>query len=232
MDRMRRFVERGGTLLFCSHAMYYVSHFCRRALWLRDGRPQALGPVAEVVREYEAFLTGKSGAPTREEADAPPAGGREGRRPARITAVELDAPGHPAVYRNGDSLSVEVGCQAISAQTELHLGVGINRVDGTEVAAFATHLDGRPPLSGETAYRLRLQLPRLPLLKGEFTLYVFLLDESGLHVYDEQVVPSAFRVACDEYRFGLVHLEHAWSLIADSPPHRSAAAGLEVELPS
>src|SRR4051794_16415512 len=48
MDRLRRFVDGGGTLLFCSHAMYYVSAFCQRALWLRRGRAEALGPTEEV----------------------------------------------------------------------------------------------------------------------------------------------------------------------------------------
>src|SRR4051812_27301279 len=60
MDRLRVFVDSGGTLLFCSHAMYYVSAFCQRALWLRQGRAEALGPVSEVVREYENFLVAKS----------------------------------------------------------------------------------------------------------------------------------------------------------------------------
>ncbi len=54
MDRLLQFVGAGGTLLFCSHAMYYVSAFCQRALWLRQGRAEALGPVAEVVRDYDS----------------------------------------------------------------------------------------------------------------------------------------------------------------------------------
>ena len=70
MDRMGRFVAEGGTLLFCSHAMYYVSVFCQQALWLRAGRAEALGPVDQVVREYEAFLARKSAA-----AERGPAGG-------------------------------------------------------------------------------------------------------------------------------------------------------------
>src|SRR5688572_7723484 len=37
-DRIVAFRERGGTLLFCSHALYYVSAFCARAVWLRNGR--------------------------------------------------------------------------------------------------------------------------------------------------------------------------------------------------
>jgi len=223
MDRMQRFVAAGGTLLFCSHAMYYVSHFCRRALWLRDGRPEALGDVETVVREYETFLNLKTAAarqapPTVEE--KPPADD-DLVRPARITAVRLlDGAGGRPVYHRGDALSLEIICEAESPDEPLHLGVGINRVDGIEVAAFSTHQDGRPPLSGDTTYRLRLELPSLPLLKGDFTVYVFLLDEPGLHVYDERVVPSAFQVKGPGYRFGLVEVEHAWERL---PAAESAA---------
>ena len=53
---------RGGTLLICSHAMYYISAFCRRALWLRDGLIEELGPTQQVVPRYEAFLDAKSAA--------------------------------------------------------------------------------------------------------------------------------------------------------------------------
>ena len=213
MDRMRRFVEGGGTLLFCSHAMYYVSHFCRRALWLRNGRPEALGPVDEVVRQYETFLALK----TRGDEEPPPAPRFEkaAARPARIAAVRLlDAGGTPAVYRTGERLAVEVVCESDDPALALHVGVGLNRYEGTEVAAFATHQDGLPPLTGATGYRLRLEIPRLPLVKGEFSLYVFLLDEPGLHVFDERTVPLALRVEGTGYRFGLVEIEHGWRLAA------------------
>jgi lipopolysaccharide transport system ATP-binding protein len=224
MDHIQRFLDDGGTLLFCSHAMYYVSHFCRRALWLRNGKPEALGPVSDVVREYEAFLARKSG--EAEPAAAEPRGQEEpARRPARITGVELDATGHPAVYRHGESLAVEVTVETAAADVPLHLGIGVNGAAGTEVAAFSTHFDGRPPLVGRTAYRLRLTVPQLPLVKGDFTLYVFLLDESGLHVYDEQVVPSAFSLASEEYHFGLVAMEHVWDDPDDACATQEAPGG-------
>ncbi|HEV3459542.1 MAG TPA: ABC transporter ATP-binding protein, partial [Thermoanaerobaculia bacterium] len=80
MDRLLQFVGSGGTLLFCSHAMYYVSAFCQRALWLRHGRAEALGPVADVVRDYENFLLAKS-APSAREADRAPGAREDGRAP-------------------------------------------------------------------------------------------------------------------------------------------------------
>ena len=60
MVHLKRYVNAGGTLLICSHAMYYISAFCKRALWLRDGRIEMLGPTQQVVPRYEAFLDAKS----------------------------------------------------------------------------------------------------------------------------------------------------------------------------
>jgi ABC-type polysaccharide/polyol phosphate transport system ATPase subunit len=228
MDRMRHFVDHGGTLLFCSHAMYYVSHFCSRALWLRNGHAEALGPVDEVVRQYETFLALK-GASAEEPAEKPRpvvAGGR----PARIVEVRLlDDEGSPAVYRIGDSLALEIACETADPELPLHVGVGLNRYEGAEVSAFATHVDGHQPLRGATEYRLRLLLPRLPLVKGDFSLYVFLLDEPGLHVFDERMVPLALRVESDDYRFGLVEIEHSWDLPPAAAPRAGAGTGTRVE---
>ncbi len=89
MDRLRMYVESGRTLLFCSHAMYYVSVFCQRALWLRKGRPEALGPVSEVVREYENFLVAKSA-----KAAMPQCRERRDRGPGRAGGPVLQAGPH------------------------------------------------------------------------------------------------------------------------------------------
>src|SRR5690606_6042195 len=33
-ERIDRIVQRGGTLIFCSHNLYQVRKLCRRAMWL------------------------------------------------------------------------------------------------------------------------------------------------------------------------------------------------------
>jgi hypothetical protein len=48
------------------------------------------------------------------------------------------------------------------------------------------------------------------MLKGEYSLYVFLVDEEALHNYDSKVVHGAFEVAAEGYRFGLIHIPHQW----------------------
>jgi ABC-type polysaccharide/polyol phosphate transport system ATPase subunit len=226
MERLQRFVADGGTLLFCSHAMYYVSAFCQRALWLREGRVAAQGRTEEVVREYEGFLTAKSRAAEtarleghlHEEAQGATAG------PARLTAVELQggqgsaggrdggngAGQAPRRYRPGDSLAVEVEWESELPEAGFHVGIGVNRVDEVEVLSFATHLDGRDAVTGTGTHRLRLEIPDLPLLKGLFSLYVFLLDGDGLHVYDRRILLGAFEMESPSYVFGMVAAEHHW----------------------
>ncbi len=205
MDRIRAFVDSGRTLLLCSHAMYYVSAYCRRALWLRDGEVAALGEVHEVVRRYENFLLDKA-------KSEPGSGGKDapGRKLARITAVRQLK--EQQSYRYQDPWGLEIEWETTDPRLAFHVGIGIDRIDGVQVCTFGTHKDDLPPAVGQERYRVRLHLPELPMLKGEFSLYVFLLGEDGLHVYDQQILPSAFCIETQEYHFSLIRVEHSWEL--------------------
>ena len=228
VDRLLAFVDGGGTLLFCSHAMYYVSAFCRRALWLRHGRMAALGPVHDVVREYENFLLAKSEGTPEPAGPAVPAADEAVLSPARLDDVQVvRAPGEPALYRCGDPLELEISWESDDRARRFHLGVGVNRIDGVEVASFGTHVDGLPPWQGRTRYRARLRIPSLPLVKGEFTLYIFLLDEAGLHIYDQRLVRRAFAVESPSYTFGLLRVDHSWDVDVDrqTAVHQTARTG-------
>lgn len=230
VDRLMEFTRGGGTLLFCSHAMYYVTSFCQRALWLKDGQVAAMGPVEDVVRKYENFLMRKQPQEPVEVAERPVG-------PARIVEARLldegsseGAPGShgsrpdgtsatatgPALYRHLQPLSLEVVWETHDPRLAFHVGVGIDRTDSVQVAAFSTFHDGLEPFRGQRRYSVRLDIPELPMLKGEYSLYVFLVDEEALHNYDSKVVHGAFEVAAEGYRFGLIHIPHSWRT-EDSP---------------
>jgi lipopolysaccharide transport system ATP-binding protein len=212
MDRILAFDEQGKTLLFCSHAMYYVSSLCPRALWLRGGRVAALDGTESVVRDYERYLLAKEkGAP---EGGADSAAAHGGAGPARLLAVrQVSASGERPTCRQGEPWAVEIDWESESPALGFHVAVGINRAeDGLPVASFATHYSGLPALTGRLRYHLHLSLPVLPLAKGNFSLAVFLLDEQGLHVHDGRQVPEAFSVVAPRFLPGLIEIVHAWRL--------------------
>jgi hypothetical protein len=170
-----------------------------------------LGPVDDVVAAYERFLVAKA---------APPDGAllssaaERVERPARLTAARLTKGDANPRYSPGEPWVLELAWEASDAALAFHVGVGLNRMDEVEVCSFATHLDGLPARTGALRYSARLLVPELPLVKGEFKLYVFLLDEEGLHIYDQRVSPRAFSVESPAYSFGLISIGHAWDLDA------------------
>lgn len=56
LGTMKELLEKAGTIVFVSHALPNVAEFCDRAVWLDNGRIQALGPADEVVETYQAAV--------------------------------------------------------------------------------------------------------------------------------------------------------------------------------
>jgi lipopolysaccharide transport system ATP-binding protein len=224
IDRITDFHKRGGTLLFCSHALYYVAMLCDRAIWLREGREAASGRAEAVVRKYEAFLQEKE----RQSAEPAPVSQRatDGRRPALLTEVVVhDGSGYPrAEFGAGEGFAVDLAFQTADPELAFHVRIGIDRHDGVQAFAMDTRAESWAPLRGASSYRVRLHVPELPLAQGDFKVYAFLTDEQALHLHDMRVLDPGFTVAPPDYTVGLIRPRHEWSLVeAGTDP----AAGLQ-----
>ena len=56
MDRMKKMMEGGATVLFVSHDVNAIRRFCTRAIWLNKGLIYAMGDVNKICDEYMDFL--------------------------------------------------------------------------------------------------------------------------------------------------------------------------------
>lgn len=212
VDRMVHFKEEGRTVLFCSHAMYLVTSFCERAVWLHHGRIQSQGPSQAVVEAYESYLMQREKrrlAPGSEAAWTPAtAGGRRGRLTA-VRVLALD--GAPAeAVAPGSGFQVAIEAESADPTTAFHVGVAVDTQDGRCVFAATTHFDGVAPLAGATRYEIHLRVPALPVASGTFAVSGFLFDEHGLHTYDQVVVPAALCVEGARWTPALLELDHEW----------------------
>lgn len=216
VDRMVRFKEEGRTVLFCSHSMYLVTSFCKRAVWLHQGRIRREGPSQDVVQEYEAHLMQREKRRLTDEAKLakPWASGEPVARRARLSRLRtlgLDEAPTDTVAPGG-GFQVEVGVECLDAEARVHVAIAVDAQDGRCVFGAATQWDGLPPLTGATQHTVRLVVPGFPIASGSFSVTGFLLDESGLHLYDQAVVPAALRVAGERWTPSLLHLDHEWVL--------------------
>src|SRR5687767_4165579 len=53
MGRIREICNSGSTVLFVSHSSHTVVELCDRAIWLKEGRVESMGPSLDVVRAYD-----------------------------------------------------------------------------------------------------------------------------------------------------------------------------------
>ena len=211
IDKIRDFQERGKTILFCSHALYYINAICRRTIWLDRGRLMRCGPSIDVVHDYETFLLER-------DRTHPATADETGRLPSpvRIARVTVcDASGaERRTFARGDDVHVRLRVEADDPSQPVHILVGVNRVaDDLQCFAAGTHGDGVPPLSGSREYDVRLQLLDVPLLRGDYSVIAYVGDENAMTVFDRHDLRPGFAIAGDRWEVGLIAVRHRWERV-------------------
>ncbi len=216
LDRMQQFAARGVTIVFCSHNLYQVKSLCERAAWIHEGRIRAMGPAESVITHYEAYQLERSGGG---EAERP--GVAQGQRarqgdavpPVRIGEVSLR--GSDGKVRNEfdsfDPLHIRVDLDTVKRGVPFHVGVAISRGARENVFGTSSHFEGGPgPFLSGACSRVTLVIPELYLLSGKYQVSVYVLDDTGLHVYDlaEGILP--FTVFNRRQEVGIAYMPYAW----------------------
>ena len=147
-------------------------------------------------------------------------------RDARVYRLGTDE----EVYEitTGDSIELRIWWENPDPERmPINLGIGFLRQDMTTCAGMGTHLDG-VRLEGREGCAV-LRLPGLKLLSGQFLVPVLLLDEGGVHKYQEFLLPENLVVRTETREVGLVQLDHAWELRTDLPRPSDAEASPSAE---
>ncbi|HEX2832921.1 MAG TPA: ABC transporter ATP-binding protein [Thermoanaerobaculia bacterium] len=215
VDKIREFQESGKTILFCSHALYYVSSICRRTMWLDRGRVMRYGPSLDVVHDYETFLLERDRqlpATTDPALEEPVA-----RTPARFREIVVcDRDGMPRdKFARGEDIHVRIRVEAENPRQPVHVLVGIHRsADDLQCFAVGTHADGLAPLEGRTEYEVVARLREVPLLRGDYSIIAFVGDENAMTVFDRRDIRPAFSMTGDRFEIGLLAVDHDWEGVA------------------
>ena len=210
-DRIMRLKDNGATILFCSHSMYQIEALCTRVLWLEKGKVQQAGGPASVVARYQSFLDRDAAA-----ASSAPRAVSVPTGHARILSVQTRVDDTV-----GTSLEVQSGRQTLAISIKfasdlaLHApvaAVSINGPDGRILASSSTQVDGMSLVRDETGRgTASIIFPNIPLLKGEYFVWAYLLSEDGIHVYDTASNAASLHFSQVGLEQGLVSLAHKWS---------------------
>lgn len=235
-DRIMTLKERGATILFCSHSMYQIEALCTRAVWLEKGAVQQMGNPASVVARYQSFLDRdavQSSTQTRSGPASPQGHARILGVQTRVDAVA----GTSLEVRSGQqTLCVGVGFASDPELPSPVVGVTLNGPDGRILASSSTHSDGLVLARDEGGRgTATIEFPKIPLLKGEYFVWVYLLSENGIHIYDTASNVATLHFSQETLEQGMVSLAHRWQGEAgahsaadvDSPPANAQPAAAD-----
>lgn len=240
-DRIMALKDNGATILFCSHAMYHVQALCSRALWLEGGRVRMWNTAARVTADYETSLVMDAPATTAHAfATENAADSANGSSPGAEFEAQSAAQG-TAVRKAPDGTAVITGIEARadgmagrelaihSGQTSLELrvrfasdlalpcpsvAIGIQHASGVVVSSAGSVNDGAVlTRDAQGCGEAWLTLPKVPLLKGDYTVTVILACERGLHAYEIVERAITLRVVQSSLEQGLVTLPHTWRAV-------------------
>ena len=200
--------------------MYQIEALCTRALWLEKGTVQQMGNPATVVAKYQTFLD-------RDAAQASSAAPRAVSSPmghARILAVQTrvdDEVGTSLEVRSGEqTLGIRVSFASDPLLPSPVVAVTLNAPDGRMLASSSTHADALELARDESGQgTASIEFPGIPLLKGEYFVWVYLLSENGIHIYDTASNVATLHFSQQTLEQGMVSLAHSWQ----------SAPGAEVE---
>jgi lipopolysaccharide transport system ATP-binding protein len=211
LGKMENVAREGRTILFVSHNITAIVKLCGSAIWLENGRIQAVEEAEKAVRSYLASGTsGGSGRVVFEETDPP--------REASVCDVELRN-GHDEVSSEFEVLSpikVNVRFRCRRRFVDFRIDALVSRYDGIPV--FSTTSRDYESIQGNLGpgtYQAELLIPGQFLSPGEYYLGVNLC-EVNVKNYDLRESVLKFRIVGNSFKeersLGFLVYPFSWKL--------------------
>ncbi len=188
-DRIRRFRDKGTTLLFVSHSPGTIKTLCDRAILLDEGFVQRDSQPDAVLDYYNAMIAKQQADYEIQQTEA-----FEGRKTTRsgsweatIESVELVVEGKPArAVQSGESVTFRVMTKVNQPLEELTVGILIRDRLGNDIFGTNTFHHGMSArnLQPEARMVAEFEFPHLLLGQGSYSVTV------ALHSRDVHVTGS------------------------------------------
>jgi lipopolysaccharide transport system ATP-binding protein len=165
----------GRTVIFVSHNMQAISTLTSRSVLLRKGCIAAIGPTAGVITEY---LQDSGAAPDLIYTANP------SQQKPRITRVELKTDQPNNVQTNGSPIQVIVEITTPHPIDTARLSLHACNNLGEPMIYFWAHDPEHPMCREAGVFRMVLNIPKLRLYMGNYTLRLHLKEFAGGREFD------------------------------------------------
>jgi lipopolysaccharide transport system ATP-binding protein len=167
LGKMDDVAKSGRTVLFVSHNMTTVQNLCNRAIVLKAGHVELDGDCESAISSYSESA--------RQQATLPDPGSRRGNGKVRVLSIDIQ---ENAKVHGAFGISFVLGVHAPIESLEFRIGIYAS--NGLCVCAFGNSITGTPFTDLQPGQAtIRLDIPRLPLNTGHYTMNVSLSADMG-----------------------------------------------------
>lgn len=225
--------KQGTTILVVTHDMGTIDRLCDYGIWLDHGEKLDEGEPRYIQNRYLEFMAGEQDtrkklekdtqSKPQEKADAENAdrialdqithlGEHFGTGDMLITAVEvLDEKGvDKRSFQSGENVRVVVSyrTQADAEQLRVNIGLEIRSKNGVYVYGINTRRDGSEGLPVKESGTIEIELSKLPLAEGTYTIGVALGNQEESVSYDHYDKLAEIKIFSANAAMGVVDLKH------------------------
>lgn len=159
LGKMGEVAHSGRTVLFVSHNMSAVQALCRHAIYLRNGRVRAMGPVEPLLNQYLAETGTPQGHRLASSVELGPS--------FKLVGFEFT----PNPVTTGRPMSFSLSFLARKAVTVSELSLLINSTQGSRVALIDLRSLGLPlPISAGENWHIEGNIDSLPFVEGDYSV--------------------------------------------------------------
>lgn len=223
MDKFVEFMKAGKTVLFVSHDLNSIKRFCKRVIWINEGKIVMDGDTDEVADTYhdflkselpyEQYLLGKNKEVSAKIENDVDEKILEGVDIAEIIDVKIcDQYGVPCEsVIHGENILVKV--QYVVNETNIEnpvLGIALHTIDDEYICGLNTMLDGVAISWNRGLNECILEYKKFNLTGGNYFMDVALFDKTATVQFDYKARYRSFFVNMNYIAEGKVVLNHKW----------------------
>lgn len=176
LGRMGSAAREGRTIIFVSHNMAAVSTMCSRTILLQNGRIAGDGASDRVIAQYQESSTGNRepfvDLTTRPDRYGP------GHLARFKSAALFDMNGSPCrSISMGEGMGIQLVVSFLSPTRAPEVGLAISNMLGHRVTHMVSVWEGLTTPANEGDYVYQVEIPRLSLVPGLYTITVWLKNE-------------------------------------------------------
>ena len=212
-DRIMSLKDAGCTILFCSHSLYQVEVLCDKVMWIDKGKIKTFGEPSGVVGRYQKYLDNINIKHNTEDLGASKDAVKSSRAKILKAVVSSDdgQKGDLQVISDVTNIHVEISFKSDVTLPVPSVAVIVTDDVGrniTSCGSFYDKIDIKLDKNGEG--KCSMTFPKLGLRKGKYYVYVFLLCEKAIHIY-ESIQCGSLEVTQKGSELGIVSLPREWS---------------------